>query len=314
MTMIEITILGTTAAIPTRKRNHPSIYLRYVGRKERCILFDCGEGTQKQILSSGLNFMKIEHIFITHWHADHFAGLLGLFETMSLEKRKKPLFVYGPEAEREVKLLLNVGYGNKTFEIIAKNVPLTKDYKIYEEEEFFVISTPVQHGIPSVAYAFIEKDRVKIDKSKAIAMGLPEKSKIYSKLKKDGFLNYKGSRINLEDVSHVEKGKKVVYSGDTKFCKNLVDILQDANLAILDCTYFDNGKLKEKVEGRFHMSFDDIIKILDLTKAKVVLTHISRRYQTQKEIENIINEKIVDKSQYKDRIVIARDLLKIILN
>ncbi|MEM7816486.1 MAG: MBL fold metallo-hydrolase [Candidatus Aenigmatarchaeota archaeon] len=311
MTIIEITILGTTAAVPTKKRNHPAIYLRYVGRKEQCVLFDCGEGTQRQILLSNLNFMRIDHIFITHWHADHFAGLLGIFETMSLEKRKKPLFVYGPEAEKHIKILSSAGHGHKGFEIVAKDIPLTKDYKVYEDDEFFIISTPVYHGIPSVAYAFVEKDRVKVDKNKAMAMGLPEKGKIYDKLKKEGFLDYKGKKIHIDDISYIERGKKVVYSGDTKICKNLIDILQEADLAILDCTYFNNGKLKEKIEGRFHMSLSDIIKILDVTRARIVLTHISRRYQNYKELENIINEKIKDNIQYRDRIIIARDLLKI---
>lgn len=312
MTMIEITILGTTAAIPTKKRNHPSIYLRYIGKKESCILFDCGEGTQRQIFSSNLNFMRIDHIFITHWHADHFAGLLGIFETMSLEKRKKPLFVYGPEAERHLKFLLNVGYGNKTFEIIAKDVPLIKDYKICEEDEFIVLSTPVHHGIPSVAYAFVEKDRVKIDKSKISILGLPERGKIYEKLKKNGSLNYWGREIDLKEVSYIEKGKKIVYSGDTKICKNILDFLNDADLAILDCTYFNNDdKLNEKIEGRFHMSLSDIIKILDSTRAKIVLTHISRRYQSYKEIKNVIDEKTKDNPKYQDRIIVAKDFLKI---
>lgn len=309
--MVEITILGSTAAIPTRKRNHPAIYLRYVGRKESCILFDCGEGTQRQIILGDLNFMKIDHIFITHWHADHFAGLLGIFETMSLEKRKRPLFVYAPEAEKHVRILLNAGYGQKTFEIIAKDVPLTKDYKIYEEEEFFILSTPMYHGIPSVAYAFVEKDRIKIDKNKARMLGLPEKSKIYNKLKMGEVIEYKGNKISLNDVSYIEKGKKIVYSGDTKICKNLIDILQESDLAILDCTYFDGEKLMNKIEGRFHMSLSDIIKILDMTRAKIVLTHISRRYQSYKELEDIVNEKIKDRIQHKDRIIIAKDFLKI---
>lgn len=311
MTMIEITVLGSTAAIPTKRRNHPSIYLRYVGKRERCLLFDCGEGTQRQIFSSDLNFMRIDYIFITHWHADHYAGLLGIFETMSLEKRKRALFIYGPEAEKHVKILLNVGYGHKSFEIVAKDVPLIKDYKVYEEDEFIILSTPVQHGIPSVAYAFIEKDRVKIDKGKALSLGLPEKGRIYNKLKKDGVINYKEKKIFLEDVSYIEKGKKVVYSGDTKLCKNLLDFLQDANLAILDCTYFDDENIKEKVEGRFHMSLSDIIKILDFTNAKIVLTHISRRYQNHEEIEKIIREKTKDKIKNQDRIILAKDFLKI---
>src|SRR3989339_1600504 len=110
MGQFEITFLGTTAGIPTKWRNHASLYIRYQSENEFCMLFDCGEGTQKQIFSAGLNFMRIDNIFITHWHADHFAGLLGLLETMNLEKRTKPLYIYGPEADRFVETLLDLGY------------------------------------------------------------------------------------------------------------------------------------------------------------------------------------------------------------
>src|SRR3989338_3406587 len=102
MTQIDVTFLGTTAAVPTKYRNHASIYIRYQSESEFCYLFDCGEGTQRQIIMSDENFMRISDIFITHWHADHFAGLLGLMETMNLEKRTKPLNIYGPEADRFV--------------------------------------------------------------------------------------------------------------------------------------------------------------------------------------------------------------------
>jgi len=86
---MEVVFLGTTAGIPTRHRNHASLYIRYVGQEEYVCLFDCGEGTQRQIFSCKppLNFMRIDDIFISHWHADHFAGLLGLMETMNLENR-----------------------------------------------------------------------------------------------------------------------------------------------------------------------------------------------------------------------------------
>src|SRR3989338_9305539 len=91
MTQIEITFLGTTAGIPTKSRNHAALYIRYQSENEFCMLFDCGEGTQKQIFTAGLNFMRIDNIFITHWHADHFAGLLGLLETMRSEEHTSEL-------------------------------------------------------------------------------------------------------------------------------------------------------------------------------------------------------------------------------
>ncbi|MCK5043272.1 MAG: MBL fold metallo-hydrolase, partial [Candidatus Aenigmarchaeota archaeon] len=79
--MIKVKFLGTTASIPTRERNLPSVFVMFKGER---MLFDCGEGTQRQLMDQGLKFMKINRIFITHWHADHFAGILGLIQTMSL--------------------------------------------------------------------------------------------------------------------------------------------------------------------------------------------------------------------------------------
>src|SRR3972149_7694499 len=105
MTQIEVTFLGTTAGVPTPQGNHAAVYLRYQSENEFFYLFDCGEGTQRQIFSAGLNFMRISDIFISHWHADHFAGLLGLMQTMNLESRSKPLRVFGPEAEKFVSVL-----------------------------------------------------------------------------------------------------------------------------------------------------------------------------------------------------------------
>jgi len=304
MTYIEITFLGTTAAIPTTTRNHPAIYLRYIGKEEHCMLFDCGEGTQRQIFKAGLNFMRIKNIFITHWHADHFAGLLGILETMSLEKRKEPLTIFGPEAEKNVKLLLNIGYGYKNFEIIAKDTP-EKRSLIFSNKEYEIFSFPVIHGVPSVGYAFVENDRIKIDKNKIKELGLPEKSKIYERLKKEKEIKFNGKIIRLEDVSYVEKGKKIVYSGDTKLCKSIISESKDADIVILDCTYFESEKIR--MEGRYHMSLDDVVNLTKHTNAKIILTHLSRRYQDYKLLENIIKEKIGE----TEKIIIAKDLLKI---
>src|SRR3989338_2006811 len=122
MTQIEITFLGTTAGVPTKYRNHASIYLRYQSENEFFYLFDCGEGTQRQIFSAGLNFMRINDIFISHLHADHFAGLLGLVQTMNLEDRTKDLNIFGPEAGKFVPTLLSLGYGSKGFQVKYHNV------------------------------------------------------------------------------------------------------------------------------------------------------------------------------------------------
>jgi len=308
MTSIELTFLGTTASIPTFERNHPGIYLKYISQDEHCFLFDCGEGTQKQIFKSGLNFMRIDNVFITHWHADHFAGLFGLIETMSLEKREKPLFIYGPEAEKFVKIILNLGYGRKPFEIIQKDVGFrgSKIETVFDSSEYQVLSIPVSHGIPAVAYAFVEKDRIKIDKKKALKLGLPKRGAIFQKLKDNGYAVYKGNRIELADVSVIEKGKRVVYSGDTESCKNLIEIAKNSDAFIIDCTYFEN------ITERHHINLEQAIKIgEEANTKKLVLTHISRRYQNQKELEDIVKE-VIKKSEIKD-IIVARDFMKVVV-
>jgi len=305
MTRITVSFLGTTASIPTKYRNHAAIYLTYQSENEHCFLWDCGEGTQRQIFLAGLNFMRLDHIFITHWHADHFAGLFGLLETMSLEKRKKPLYLYGPEASKFFEVLAELGYSSKGFAVNPIDAPFDSKEKtiLLEDEEYQIVSVPVNHGIPAVAYAFIEKDRVKIDKKKAASLGLPKKGPIYKKLKRNGEIIYKGKKILLKDVSFIERGKKVVYSGDTRPCASLVSIAKDADLLIHECTYFDND-----FDERNHSSIEDIVKIAKETKAKqIVLTHISRRYQSIKELQKIVEKVAGD--ELKGKIKIAKDFM-----
>ena len=302
MTQIEITFLGTTAGIPTKSRNHAALYIRYQSENEFCMLFDCGEGTQKQIFTAGLNFMRIDNIFITHWHADHFAGLLGLLETMNLEGRKKPLNIYGPEACNFVEGILVLGYAKKGFEVNAIDVNFdgTEITTVFEDTEFTIQSIPMKHGIPAVAYAFVEKDRVKIDKEKAKKLGLPPKGLIFKKLKEHGSTEYKGKTIKLEEIAKIEKGKKIAYSGDTMPNNNMIKLAENAELLIHDATFFDEP------DARKHANLEEVMKIAEEANAKqIILTHISRRYQDIEEMK----KKIEKYSHVK----IAKDFMKVVL-
>jgi ribonuclease Z len=302
MTAIEATFLGTTAGIPTKQRNHPAIYITYRSENEFSYLFDCGEGTQRQIFLAGLNFMRINDIFITHWHADHYAGLLGLLETMNLEQRTKQLRIFGPEATEFVEILLELGYASKRFDVVPVDVPYegSEITNLVETEEFYIASIPVKHAIPAVGYAFIEKDRIKIDKEKTKKFGLPEKGPIFKKLKATGSAVFHEKKIMLDDISKVEKGKKLVYSGDTMATDNIVKIAKNADLLIHDSTFFTDSLEKDYR----HTTLDDVMKIAKESAVKeVILTHISRRYQDFDELK--------EKIKGHPNIKIAKDFMNV---
>jgi ribonuclease Z len=289
MSKITITILGTTAGVPTRERAHTAIFLCHKDEQETCFLFDCGEGTQRQFLMAGLNMMKIDNMFITHWHGDHCLGIPGMVDTMGFEDRKRPLAIFAPEAGR-ISKCINSSRSMSKFRVDPKRVP-SKGRAVktlIETERFIIQSTPVRHGVPAVAYAFIEKEKTGIDLKKAESFGLPPKGEVYRQLKKMGRVKFGSRTIDLDEVSITEKGKKIVYSGDTEICGNLRKLAKGADLLIQDCTYFeDMGPEKPHM----HASLPDIIKMVEEEGVKrTVLTHISRKYQDIEELKKKVKD------------------------
>jgi ribonuclease Z len=279
--MIEITFLGTVSGIPTKTRNHPAIILEYFSEGKDTLLFDCGEGTKKQLMISGISFMDINKIFISHWHADHFAGLIPLIQTMNLEKRKKELKIFGPEAERFVSDIIDLGYFGLRFPVTAVNLPFEGDQinLVEEAEDYQIFSIPAFHTVPSVAYCFKEKDRWNIDVKKLKQMGL-KRGIWLKKLKKFGKAEFDGKEIKIEQVSNSNPGLKVVYSGDTKPCENLVKLSKNADLLIHDGTFL------EEDESKAHADVKQAANIAKKSQSKqLILTHLSRRYTDTKELE-----------------------------
>ncbi|HKZ45713.1 MAG TPA: ribonuclease Z [archaeon] len=280
--MIEITFLGTVSGIPSKNRNHPAIALEYFGEEKDTLLFDCGEGTQKQLMIAGISFMKIDKIFISHWHADHFAGLIPLIQTMNLEKRTKELKIFAPEAEKFVSNILSLGYFGCRFPITAINLPYEGDrLKLIDEaQEYEILSIPVFHSVPTVAFAFKEKDRWGIDLEKLKKLGL-KRGYWLKKLKRLGKAAYKGKEVSIEQVANLKPGLKVVYSGDTKPCDNMVKISENSDLLIHDGTFL------EEEEGKSHADVKEAAKIAKKSNVKeLILTHVSRRYTSPKELED----------------------------
>lgn len=289
---IDLILLGTGSSIPTLKRHHPSILLCKEGEY---LLFDCGESTQLALQKIKVSPMKIKRVFITHWHADHFAGLLPLIETLHLMNRKVPLEVYGPEASRFIDALIDLSYWGIGFEIIPKDVSLEKKERIFSDG-YEIFSLPVKHSVPSVGYIFKEKDRWNIDMRIARKHGL--EGPVLQKIKERGKIILKGKTIRLKDIAKLSKGRKIIYSGDTLPCKELFTEAKESVL-IHDSTFI------EEAASGIHST---AVKVAELSKKygvkTLVLTHFSRRYQSSKEILKAVKPIF-------PRAIVAEDLMKI---
>jgi len=303
MDMIKIVLLGTSSGVPTRERSLPAIFLMHESER---LLFDCGEGTQRQLMSDKLKFMKINRIFITHWHADHFAGLLGLVQTMSLENRAEPLYVYGPRRTDEfVERLLGVGYFARSFKVIAKNV---EEGDEISGDGFKVMPFRVEHRVPALGYVFKEDDKIRADMEKAAKFGLKTGPKIGAlKAGKNVVIN--GKTVKPQDIIKTEIGKKIVYTGDTKYNENIVKFSKDADLLIADSTFGE--EFVERAGDFRHSTANDAAEAAKRAEVKqLVLTHISRRYQDS---EGSIPAKTLEESARKvfKNTILARDFLEI---
>ncbi len=272
--MISIHFLGTSAGIPTRNRGLPAILIKY---DEDRILFDCGEGTQRQLMIQNLKFMRIKAIFITHWHADHFAGLPGLIQTMSMEGREKALYIYGPENTTEfIDRLLNIGYFERSFKIIVQDL---QPGDRVEFERYFVEAFKTYHGIPSLGYVFQERDKLRANMKKAEKLGLST-GPLIGKLKKGNEVMFRGKLIKPEQVIERVPGKKIVYTGDTSYKKSLIGPSKNADVLICDATFC--SEFEKRAHTYNHMTSKQAANLAKEAKAgMLVLTHISRRYQNE---------------------------------
>lgn len=282
MTQLNIIFLGTGGSWPTVKRNVTSIALK---RGSEVLLFDCGEGTQRQFQKSKLSHMQISKIFITHFHGDHFLGLPGLIQTMQLNDRDKPLHVYGPKGmKRLLQQLLSLGYFKPGYKIVAHEVV---DGDVLDFDDYVVHVLRVKHGVTAVAYSLEEKLRPgKFDKPKALNLGIPE-GPLFSRLQRGKTITLKdGRKINPDMVLGApRKGRKIVISGDTKPCDKMIVFSKDADVLIHDAT-FDSSL--EDVAGEYGhataFQAAEIAKKADVDK--LFLTHISPRYLDQRVLED----------------------------
>lgn len=299
---MEITLLGTGCASPSVDRWHPAIAVRF---EKETLLFDCGECAQIRLQQADINPMKINRIFITHFHGDHCFGLPGLLFSMSLGQRIGRVEIYGPRgAKRFMKHMLALGVINLGFELVVKEISAKKQKKICESDryEIFAVNTP--HSIENLAYCFKEKDSVHINEEKMKKMGLGPGR--YLKLLKEGKdVSLGGKVIHPKDLTTVKPGRKFVYTGDTMPSPALVELARGADLLVHEATFLSG--LKEKAADYTHSTAKSAAETAKKAKVKkLLLMHFSRRYRDPGEL-------LKEAKQIFPNTEIARDLMRLVL-
>jgi len=297
---MEITFLGTSGMVPTKDRNVAAVFLSY---KNERILFDCGEGTQRQMNIAGIKRNSVTKILITHWHGDHVIGIAGLLQTMGNDENELSVEIYGPEGTKErMEHVIKSSIFDLRIKLKINEIKCSKPENIFENSDFIIEAAAMEHGVPCIGFAFIEKERRNIDKEFIVKNKVGEGEHLKELLKGNDII-YKGKNIKWRDAVNVTVGRKICYITDTMYCSNAIDIAKDSDLLICESVYASN--LQDKAEKYMHMTAKSAAMIANQANVKqLVLTHFSQRYKNTQEIED-------DARDYFDNVICAVDFMRI---
>ncbi len=275
---MKLTFLGTSSGTPSRTRNVTSIALQLV-QQGSLWLFDCGEGTQQQVMRSPLRLSQLEKIFITHLHGDHLFGVMGLLASRSLQNGGvTPVTLYGPPGLAEyMRCSMTI---SETRLAYPTSVETISAGQIYEDEMLRVVCAPLKHRVKAWGYAVIEKDQPgHFEAEKAKALGIPP-GPLYGRLKNGETITLPDGRIinGAELVGPTRPGRKVVYCSDTIYTPNAVELARDADVLIHESTYLEEDlALAERAQ---HSTAAMAARVaLEAGVKTLILTHFSPRYE-----------------------------------
>ncbi|MDY0396504.1 ribonuclease Z [Virgibacillus halophilus] len=278
---MELLFLGTGAGIPSKERNVTSIALKLLQEENHIWLFDCGEATQHQIMHTTIKPGKINKIFITHLHGDHLFGLPGFLSSRSFQGGKEGLTVYGPRGIKEfIQVSLAVSQAHLNYPLSFVEIA---DGMVFDEENFQVKCMKLDHGIDSYGFRIMQKDRpgeLLVDKLKQLGI---EPGPIYKQIKQNETVVLpEGSIIESKDfIGPAKRGKIITILGDTRSLPEAHGpFVTDSDILVHEATF--NAISSEMAKNYFHST---TVQAAELSKQfnvkKLVLTHISSRYQAE---------------------------------
>ena len=270
---LDVVFLGTSGSLPTAKRALPALLVRRGGDR---LLFDCSEGTQRQLLRSDVGLIELEEVFLTHFHADHYLGLPGMLKTYALRGREVPLTVYGPRGLRELLGTLRRIFGRLTYpvEMVELEPGARLDHDGYRIETF-----AVDHGVSAVGYALVEQERPgRFDVEAADSLGVPDGPE-------RGLLQHgepvqlaDGRVVRPEDVLGPPRaGRKLVLTGDTAPAASVVEAAAGADVLVHEATFLADER--ERARETLHSTAGEAALVAREAGVKLLaLTHLSTRY------------------------------------
>ncbi|HAL83924.1 MAG TPA: ribonuclease Z [Mucilaginibacter sp.] len=278
----EVTILGSSSATPIYNRN-PSAQALNIN--EKLYLIDCGEGTQQQMLKFDVRASRIEHIFISHLHGDHYLGLVGLLSSLHLNGRKKPLTLYCPELLKEIiDIQLKSSETELQYAVEYRFTDVGKAEVILENQDITVETIPLDHGIGCTGFLFREKKRLrKLIKEKIDEFNVPVQ--YYPALKKGADYVAPDGRVFENETLTIDSAtpKSYVYCSDTLCNEKYFDQISNATLLYHEATFLNN--MLERANETHHTTALQAGQIALKTHAKrLLIGHFSARYKTLNEL------------------------------
>jgi len=258
---------GTAGSVPTARRGLPAILLRAGGER---ILFDCGEGTQQQLLRSA-GLPELDAIFITHFHLDHWLGLVGMLKTFDLRARERPLTIHGPPGLKSLFATLRPVMGRTAYPLLLVEL---EPYEEVRFDGYSIGSFPVRHRVEAYGYAFVEDDRPgRFDADAARALGVSE-GPDFGRLQRGETV---GGVRPEQVVGEDRPGRRIVYSGDTAPCQAIEVLARDADVLVHEATFLSDERARARDTG--HSTAAQAAEIArDAGVRLLALCHVSTRY------------------------------------
>lgn len=297
---MKVVTLGTGGAIPTIRRSLPSTALI---REGEMLLFDCGEGTQLQMRRAHTGFGRLTKIFISHLHGDHLAGLPGLLMTMALLSRDKPLKIFGPPGLRRFVLVTR-----ETFRFHSEYKLTVNEIEgdwVDQGSGYRVEARPIDHSVFTLGYALVEDDRPgEFNLKRALDLGVPQ-GPLFGRLQQGTSVTLEDGRlIRPQDVLGApRKGRKFVHALDTRPCRQVVELADDADLLVHDGMFAQ--ELADDAQQMGHSTASQAAQVAKEARVhQLLLSHISQRYRDDKVL-------LQEARRIFPRSVVARDLMSV---